>query len=122
MPLYIKAGSILAFGPDVQYTSETPWNDLEVRIYPGADGSWTLYEDEGDNYNYEKGMYTNIPFEWNDAERTLTIGDRKGSYKGMLADRNFRIVLVDGKTAGADTAASTTRSVAYNGTATSIKL
>ena len=74
MPLYIKAGSILAFGPDVQYTSEKPWNDLEVRIYPGADGSWTLYEDEGDNYNYEKGMYTNIPFEWNDAERTLTIG------------------------------------------------
>ena len=67
-------------------------------------------------------MYTNIPFEWNDAERTITIGDRKGSYKGMLADRNFRIVLVDGKTAGADTAASTTRSVAYNGTATSIKL
>ena len=122
MPLYIKAGSILAFGPDVQYTSEKPWNDLEVRIYPGADGSWTLYEDEGDNYNYEKGMYTNIPFEWNDAERTLTIGDRKGSYKGMLADRNFRIVLVDGKTAGADAPASTTRSVAYNGAATSIRL
>ena len=75
----------------MQYTSEKPWNDLEVRIYPGADGSWTLYEDEGDNYNYEKGMYTNIPFEWNDAERTLTIGDRKGSYKGMLADRAARI-------------------------------
>ena len=94
MPVYVKAGTILPFGPEVQYSSEQAWDDLEIRVYPGTDGSFTLYEDEGDNYNYEKGKYTRIAFSWDDANRRLTIAEREGAYKGMLAKRNFRIVLV----------------------------
>ena len=94
MPLYIKAGSILPIGPKVQYANEKKWDNLEIRIYQGANGEFTLYEDEGDNYNYEKGAYSTITFNWNDAKKQLTINDRKGSFAGMLADRKFNIVLV----------------------------
>lgn len=66
MPLYVRAGSIIPFGPRVQYTTEKPWNNLDVTVYPGADGSFILYEDEFDNYNYEKGAYTEIPMDWNE--------------------------------------------------------
>jgi len=93
LPVYVRAGSILPFGPDVQYSSERPWDDLEIRIYPGADATFTLYEDEGDNYNYERGQFTEITFHWNDTARTLTIGQRRGQYKGMLQQRQFRIVI-----------------------------
>jgi len=93
MPVYVRAGSILPFGPDVQYSSERPWDDLEIRIYPGADATFTLYEDEGDNYNYERGQFTEIAFHWNDTARTLTIGQRRGQYKGMLQQRQFRIIV-----------------------------
>ncbi|MBP3230320.1 MAG: DUF5110 domain-containing protein [Prevotella sp.] len=93
MPVYVRAGSILPFGPDVQYSSERPWDDLEIRIYPGADATFTLYEDEGDNYNYERDQFTEITFHWNDTARTLTIGQRRGQYKGMLQQRQFRIVV-----------------------------
>ena len=95
IPLYVKAGSILPIGPDVQYATEKKWDNLEIRIYPGADGEFLLYEDENDNYNYEKGAYSTISFSWNDKERTLIIGDRDGKYPGMLNARKFRIVLVD---------------------------
>ncbi|MBO4663699.1 MAG: DUF5110 domain-containing protein, partial [Bacteroidaceae bacterium] len=95
MPLYVRQGSILPWGADTQYSSQSNWDNLEIRIYPGADGSFTLYEDERDNYNYEKGSYTEIPFTWDDATHTLTIGARQGSFDGMLANRTFRIVLVD---------------------------
>lgn len=93
MPVYVKAGSILPMGPQVQYSDEKPWDNLELRIYPGQDGKFTLYEDEGDNYNYEKGDFSEIQFSWNDKENTLTIHQRKGEYKGMLKKRNFRIVI-----------------------------
>jgi len=93
LPVYVRAGSILPFGHDVQYSSERPWDDLEIRIYPGADATFTLYEDEGDNYNYERGQFTEITFHWNDTARTLTIGQRRGQYKGMLQQRQFRIVI-----------------------------
>ncbi len=93
MPVYVKAGSILPMGPQVQYSDEKPWDNLELRIYPGQDGKFTLYEDEGDNYNYEKGDFSEIQFSWNDKEKTLTIHQRKGEYKGMLKKRNFRIVI-----------------------------
>ena len=76
IPLYVKAGSIVPWGPDVQYASEKTWNDLEIRVYPGADGSFVLYEDETDNYHYEEGRYTEIPFAWDDEQQTLTIGAR----------------------------------------------
>ena len=79
----------------MQYASEKPWDDLVIRIYPGADAEYTLYEDEGDNYNYEKGSYSLIRFKWNDADRTLTVADREGSYKGMLKKRRFMVSVVD---------------------------
>lgn len=122
MPLYVKAGSIMPFGPDVQYSSEKPWDTLEIRIYPGADAQWTLYEDEGDGYNYEKGAYSLISFAWDDKERTLTIDERGGSYPGMISDRNFNIVLVDSSTDSGHLPATPTVTVPYDGTATSVKL
>jgi len=98
IPLYIKSGSIIPFGPQVQYATEKRWDNLEIRVYPGANGVFSLYEDENDNYNYEKGVYSTITFTWNDANKSLTINDRKGSFPGMLATRKFNIVVVaDGK-------------------------
>jgi alpha-D-xyloside xylohydrolase len=94
IPLYVKAGSILPLGPTVQYATEKKWDLLEIRIYPGADGEFTLYEDENDNYNYEKGMYSTITFTWDDAKKVLSINDRKGSFPGMLGERKFNIVSV----------------------------
>ena len=95
MPLFVRQGSIVPWGSDVQYSSQNNWDNLELRIYPGADASFTLYEDERDNYRYEQGQYSEIPFQWNDATRTLTIGQRTGSFVGMPEKRTFRIVLVD---------------------------
>jgi alpha-D-xyloside xylohydrolase len=103
MPVYVKAGSIVPFGPAVQYAAEKKWDNLELRIYPGADADYMLYEDEGDTYNYEKGAYSTIAFHWDNKEQTLTIGQRKGSFKGMLKDRKFRILVVGANTAGGDT-------------------
>ena len=97
IPLFVRAGSIVPIGPDVQYTGEKKWDNLVVRVYPGANGDFVLYEDEGDNYNYESGAYTEIPMTWNDAKRTLTIGARKGAYEGMLAERKFTVRTPDGK-------------------------
>ena len=97
VPMFVRAGSILPLGPEMQYVGEKNWSQLELRIYPGADGNFLLYEDEGDNYNYEKGAYSTITFQWNDRTRTLTIGDRLGSYPGMLQSRQFTLVLPDGK-------------------------
>jgi alpha-D-xyloside xylohydrolase len=92
--LFVRAGSILPIGPVVQYAGEKPADPLELRIYRGANGIFTLYEDEGDNYNYEKGNYATIPFEWNEAKQTLTIGKRSGKFSGMLKERTFRVVFV----------------------------
>ena len=97
VPMFVRAGSILPLGPEMQWVGEKKWDNLELRIYPGADGGFMLYEDEGDNYNYEKGAYSVIQFSWNDKTHTLTIGDRQGSYPGMLQNRQFTVVLPDGK-------------------------
>ena len=97
VPMFVRAGSILPLGPEMQYVGEKDWSLLELRIYPGADGHFLLYEDEGDNYNYEKGQYSTIAFHWNDRSRTLTIADRQGSYPGMLQKRQFVVVLPDGR-------------------------
>ena len=96
LPLYVKAGSIVPRGSQVQYATEKPWDNLEVWVYPGADGSFCLYEDEFDNYNYEQGAYTEIPMRWDDSSRTLTIDARQGSYKGMLETRRFTVRTADG--------------------------
>ncbi|MDD4922716.1 MAG: glycoside hydrolase family 31 protein, partial [Bacteroidales bacterium] len=95
MPLYVKAGSILPMGSFRQYASEKDDSELEVRVYPGADGEFILYEDENDNYNYEKGAFAVISFKWNDAKQELTVEDRKGTFPGMLKNRTFSFVKVD---------------------------
>ncbi|MCW8848881.1 MAG: DUF5110 domain-containing protein, partial [Melioribacteraceae bacterium] len=94
IPLYVKSGSIIPIGPEVQYATEKKWDDLEIRIYQGLDGTFTLYEDENDNYNYEKGSYSTILLSWDESEQTLTIGERNGSFPGMLSNRKFKIVRV----------------------------
>jgi alpha-D-xyloside xylohydrolase len=97
IPVFVKAGAILPFGPDVQYTSEKPWDSLEIAIYPGADGHFTLYEDAGDGYEYEKGEYTTIDLKWNDKQRSLTIGPRQGTFPGMLRERDFVVKVLGGE-------------------------
>ena len=97
VPMFVRAGSILPLGPEMQYVGEKKWDNLELRVYPGADAVFTLYEDEGDNYNYEQGVFATIPMTWNDRTRTLTIGEREGTFPGMLATRRFTVVLPDGK-------------------------
>ncbi len=116
LPLFVKAGSILPIGPDVQYATEKSWDNLEIRVYPGADGEFTLYEDEFDNYNYEKGAYSTIRFAWNDKTRTLTIADRQGEYPGMLANRKFKLVVADKKSSGVPV------EVPYDGSKKTVKL
>ena len=94
LPLYVRAGSIVPLGPDEEWSSEKPADPIELRIYAGADGDFTLYEDENDSYNYEKGVYATIPLHWDDKAQTLTIGERKGQFPGMLENRSFRVVFV----------------------------
>ncbi|MBR4242852.1 MAG: DUF5110 domain-containing protein [Bacteroidaceae bacterium] len=112
VPMFVRAGSILPLGPEMQYVGEKAWDNLEMRVYPGADASFLLYEDEGDNYNYEKGTYATIQFDWGDKARTLTVGDRKGDFPGMLKTRKFTIVLPDG----------TQKVIDYNGTKQTVKI
>jgi alpha-D-xyloside xylohydrolase len=94
MPLFVRAGSIVPLGPLVQFAGEKPADPLELRVYRGADGAFTLYEDEGDNYNYERGVHATIPISWNEKSKTLTLGRRSGKFPGMLEQRKFRIVFV----------------------------
>jgi len=116
IPLYIKAGSILPIGPAVQYAEEKKWDDLEIRIYPGADGKFVLYEDENDNYNYEQGVYSTITFTWDDKKKTLTINDRNGSFPGMLESRKFNIVTVsNNKAVGENTVTAADKVISYTG-------
>lgn len=95
IPLFVKTGSILLLGKEMQFTNEKSNDTLEVRIYKGADGKFDLYEDEGDNYNYEKDQYTLIPFIWNDKKQELEIGTTQGSFKGQLKNRTFNLILIE---------------------------
>ncbi|SDS18342.1 TIM-barrel domain-containing protein [Opitutus sp. GAS368] len=94
IPLYVRAGSIVPFGPELQYTQEKPADPVTLHVYAGANGEFTLYEDDGLTYGYERGASARIPIRWDDARRTLTLGARTGSFPGMLAERTFEIVLV----------------------------
>lgn len=94
IPLYVKAGSIIPTGPDLQFTGEKPADPITLSIYAGADGDFTLYEDDGLTYTYEKGANSRIPIHWNNQTQTLTIGERNGSFKGMLKTRTFDVVLI----------------------------
>jgi alpha-D-xyloside xylohydrolase len=92
LPLFVRAGSIVPMGPEVQFAAEKPADPIELRVYRGADGTFTLYEDENDGYNYETGAYATIPITWNEAAQTLTIGERTGNFPGVLQSRSFRVI------------------------------
>ncbi|HTR40826.1 MAG TPA: TIM-barrel domain-containing protein, partial [Pseudomonadales bacterium] len=94
IPVFVRAGYIVPFGPEIQYIGEKPADPLTFYIYAGADGDFTLYEDDGLTYKYEKGGFTEIPLHWDNASQTLTIGKRQGSFDGMLKKRTFQFVLV----------------------------
>jgi len=94
IPIYVRAGSIVPMGPELQYAAEKPADPIELRVYRGKNGTFKLYEDEGDSYSYEQGAYAIIPISWNDSTQTLSIGQRQGSFPGMLANRTFAIVWV----------------------------
>jgi alpha-D-xyloside xylohydrolase len=94
IPLFVRDGAIIPFGPELQYAEEKPADPIELRVYPGADGSFTFYEDKDDGYGYEKGEYSTITFTWNDRNQTLDIGARHGAFPGMLQRRTFRVILV----------------------------
>jgi alpha-D-xyloside xylohydrolase len=122
IPLYVKAGSIIPWGPKVQYATEKKWDNLEIRIYPGASSEFILYEDENDNYNYEKGICSTIRFQWNDKDKTLVIGDRQGGFPGMLKNRKFNIIVVDRQNGVGDQLSPSGKSVSYAGKRKLIKI
>ena len=123
IPIMVKAGSILPLGPFVQYAAEKPAQTIELRIYPGANGDFVLYEDQNDTYAYEKGVYATIALHWNDAKKQLTIDPRKGKFPGMLAKRTFKIVIVGaGHGNGIADTAAPDKTVTYDGRKTVVAL
>jgi alpha-D-xyloside xylohydrolase len=121
IPLHLRAGSIVTFGPAQQYIGEKPPNPLTIYVYAGADGRFSLYEDDGVTYDYEKQQFSRIPLAWNDATRTLTIGARTGTFRGMVNERLFNVVLVTPQTpVGYSEAPRVTRSVEYRGNVLSV--
>jgi alpha-D-xyloside xylohydrolase len=94
MPIFVPEGAIIPFGPEIQYTSEKKAENITLYVYAGKNGSFELYEDEGVNYNYEKGASAKIRFDYNDKSKMLTINNRVGSFSGMLEKRTFNIIYV----------------------------
>ncbi len=122
IPLYVRAGSILPLGPDMEYSTQKPADPIELRVYRGADAAFTLYEDENDNYNYEKGAHAIIPLRWDDTAQTLTIGERQGRFPGMLETRTFRVVFAaEGHGTGIGQTAQADKVVSYSGAAVTVK-
>jgi alpha-D-xyloside xylohydrolase len=116
IPLYVRAGSILPLGPEIEYADEKPAGPIELRIYPGADGEFVLYQDAGDGYDYERGAHSVIPIHWSESNGTLTIGQREGKYPGMPASIEMKVVLVSaGHGAGLEPTANSDKLVVYNG-------
>lgn len=122
MPLFVRAGSILPYGPEMQYSDEKKAEKIDLYVFKGADGQFTLYEDEGVNYNYEKGKYAMIPMQYDQQSGTLTIGDRQGEFDGMLKERTFNVVVVDPEHPQGYAVAPQGQVVKYNGTKVSVKL
>ncbi len=121
LPLYVRAGSIIPMGPAMEWSTEKPADPIELRIYPGADGDFTFYEDENDNYDYVKGEHATIKLHWDDAGKILTLGAREGSFPGMPAEHTFRVVLV-GKNhgVGIDVSPTADTTVTYKGAQLSV--
>jgi alpha-D-xyloside xylohydrolase len=116
IPLYVRAGSIIPMGPTMEWSTEKPADPIEIRVYPGADGDFTLYEDENDNYDYAKGQHATIQLHWDDAAKMLTIGAREGSFPGMLEKHTFNVVVVGGgKGVGIGDSAAQAEGIIYKG-------
>lgn len=123
IPIYVKDGSILPCGPELQYVAEKPANPIRLFVYTGADGAFTLYEDENINYNYENGKFSVIPLSYSEKDRTLTIGKRQGEFPGMLATRTFEVVVVGNqKASGLDFQIAPDKIVQYDGTEKVVQL
>jgi alpha-D-xyloside xylohydrolase len=123
MPVFVRAGSIIPFGPELQYIAEKPSDPTTLYVYAGANGRFTFYEDEGVNYAYEQGAFSLIPMEWNDKARTLDIGKRQGSFAGMLHSRTFQVVIVSPqRPIGFSFDPKPIKSVQYQGEAVRLKL
>jgi alpha-D-xyloside xylohydrolase len=116
IPLFVKAGTILPVGKDIQHTGESQSNDLLLKVYTGQDAAFTLYEDEGTNYDYEKGNYLTIKIEYHEKTKTLTIRDAKGQYKNMPQSRQFRIEWIT-----PDGVKHTNTSIQYQGKLTNVR-
>ncbi|KPF65590.1 TIM-barrel domain-containing protein [Porphyrobacter sp. AAP60] len=121
MPLYVRAGAIIPAGPDVQWTGENPQGSLTLHVFAGADGGFTLYEDEGTDMGYTRGAFVRVPLSWNDASRTLSIGAREGSFPGMAQSRSLTIVLHEGHSRGEVFDLRDGRSLTYSGEAVTLK-
>ena len=123
MPLYVREGSIVPMGPIMQYATQKPADNIELRIYPGADGHFTLYEDANNTYKYEKGEFATINFNWNDKTKQLSISGRKGAFPGMLKRRKFSIILVEeNKATGVEEIQKADKIIIYNGTPVQVTL
>jgi len=123
MPLHVRAGAIVPMGPDLQYTGEKQADPIELRVYRGADGSFALYEDDGESYEYENGAFATIPFEWDDKAGQLTIGARESSFEGMLVERTFHVVWVDeGHGVGVEPTQQPDAVVEYAGTPLTVRV
>lgn len=120
IPLFVRQGSIIPMAPVVRHTGELPGKELTIRVYPGRDAAFVLYEDEGDSYGYEHGHYSTIRMEWDDSRRVLTLGERQGGFPGMEPSRRFRIVVADGAAARDGQAGG--MSVRYEGKALECRL
>lgn len=116
MPLFVRAGSIVPMGPQIEYAAEDPAGPIELRIYRGADGAFNLYEDAGDGYDYEHGQHSVIPIRWDDRSSSLIIGAREGSFPGMTESRKFCIVLVaEGRGTGVEETGTANAEIDYEG-------
>ncbi|MBN2163358.1 MAG: DUF5110 domain-containing protein [Pontiellaceae bacterium] len=122
LPIYVRAGSIVPMGPVLQYATERTDAPYEIRIYPGADASFTLYEDDNETYNYEKGQYATYELAWDDADKTLTIGPRKGAFPGMVAKRQLHVVLaLPGENSGIEAGFAGVQTIMYSGLPVQVK-
>jgi alpha-D-xyloside xylohydrolase len=122
IPIYVRAGSIVPTGPELKYTNEKPADPITLYLYTGANGAFTIYEDDGLTYDYARGAFSRIPIQWNDTSHTLTIGKRAGAFAGMLKERAFNVVLVSkDKPVGFSFSPVPDRSVKYNGKPVQLK-
>ncbi len=123
LPLYVRAGSIVPMGPEMEYATQRPADTIELRIYPGADGTFELYEDGNEGYDYEHGAFATTKITWKDKLRTLMIGATKGDFPGRLKKRVFNVVLVDEANGnGEGPAAAIAKKVVFLGTAMNVPI